>query len=47
MERNEVTHDNLPQMVELLMQKIEGLEVKIDTLTPNKTTKTTIDIDRA
>ncbi len=47
MERNVTTHDNLPQMVELLIQKIEGLEVKIDAITPNKTTKTTIDIDAA
>ncbi|MFR9548240.1 MAG: helix-turn-helix domain-containing protein [Rikenellaceae bacterium] len=47
MERKVTTHDNLPQMVELLMQKIEGLEIKIDALTPNKTKKTTIDIDAA
>lgn len=39
--------DSLPLMVEYLMNKIEGLEAKIEALAPSKSNRTTIDIDAA
>lgn len=45
MNRPETAFENLPQMVEFLINKVVELEAKIETLTPPKEERTTMDID--
>ncbi len=47
MQQPETSFDNLPQMVEFLINKVVELEAKIEALTPPKEERTTIDIDAA
>lgn len=47
MQKEEITFERMPQAINLLLERIDTLERKIDALTPQKEPQTTIDINAA